>query len=191
MDTGYKIYTEIIRRKLSKNLEEKKGLSETQLGFRKERGAIDAVYILKNAINESIRREKGKLYVLFADMKGAFDRLKREEIWNMLEEIGIEENITERIRDTRSMIKIKEKIVGSMELRKGVRQGCPLSPILFNVSLADLEEEMKKVQEGGVVLGRKKIYSLSYADDVALMSTTPEGLKGMIKRLGKYLEKKV
>lgn len=80
MNTSYKIYTEIIRRKLSKNLEEKKGLSETQLGFRKERGAIDAVYILKNAINESIRREKGKLYV-----------------------------------------GNKEKIVGSMELRKGVR----------------------------------------------------------------------
>lgn len=77
----------------------------------------------------------------------------------MLEKIGIEENITERIRDiytgTRSMIKIKKKIVGSMELRKGVRQGCPLSPTLFNVSLVDLEE-MKKVQEGGVVLGRKK-----------------------------------
>lgn len=194
MDTGYKIYTEIIRRKLSKNLEEKKGLSETQLGFRKERGTIDAVYILKNAINESIKREKGKLYVLFADMKGAFDRLKREEIWNMLEKIGIEENITERIRDiytgTKSTIKIKEKRVGSMELKKGIRQGCPLSPTLFNVSLADLEEEMRKVQEGGVVLGRKKIYSLSYADDVALMSTTPEGLKEMIERLGKYLEKK-
>ncbi|XP_025262551.1 golgin subfamily A member 6-like protein 22 [Camponotus floridanus] len=174
--------------------EEKKGLSETQLGFRKERGTIDAVYILKNAINESIRREKGKLCVLFADMKGAFDRLKREEIWNMLEKIGIEENITERIRDiytgTKSTIKIKEKRVRSMELKKGVRQGCPLSPTLFNVSLADLEEEMKKVQEGGVVLGRKKIYSLSYADDVALMSTTPEGLKEMIERLGKYLEKK-
>ncbi|XP_025271364.1 golgin subfamily A member 6-like protein 22 [Camponotus floridanus] len=128
------------------------------------------------------------------DMKGAFDRLKREEIWNMLEKIGIGENITERIRDiytgTKSTIKIKEKRVGSMELKKGVRQGCLLSPTLFNVSLADLEEEMKKVQEGGVVLGRKKIYSLSYADDVALMSTTPEGLKEMIERLGKYLEKK-
>lgn len=46
MDTGYKIYTETIRRKLSKNLEEKKGLSETQLGFRKERGTI-VIYILK------------------------------------------------------------------------------------------------------------------------------------------------
>lgn len=92
-----------------------------QLGFRKERGTI-VVYILKNAINESIRREKGKLYVLFADMKGEFDRLKREEIWNMLEEIGTEENITERIKDiytgTRSTIKIKEKIAGSMELKK-------------------------------------------------------------------------
>lgn len=145
-------------------------------------------------MNKSIRREKGKLYVLFADMKGEFDRLKREEIWNMLEEIGTEENITERIRDiytgTKNTNKDKDKgknsRINGTEKRNQTRN--PLSPILFNVSLADLEKEMKKVQEGGVVLERKKIYS--YADNVALMFTTSEGLKEMIKRLGKYLEKK-
>lgn len=74
-DTGYKIYTEIIRKRLRKQLEEKNGLNDTQMGFRKGKGTIDAIYVLKNAINEIIKREKRKVYVLFADLKGAFDKL--------------------------------------------------------------------------------------------------------------------
>lgn len=52
-----------------------------------------------------------------------------------------------------------------------------------NVDFADLEEEMAKEQEGGIVLGRKKFWSIAYTDDVALVSTSISGLKGMIKAL--------
>lgn len=52
-----------------------------------------------------------------------------------------------------------------------------LSLTLFNVYLADLEEEFKKVREGEVVIGRKNIWSLIYADDIVLMATVKKGLK--------------
>ena len=65
-----------------------------------------------------------------------------------------------------------------------------ISPTLFNISLSDMEMEIGKEQEGGAVLGKKKMIFIAYADDVAIMSMTPEGFKEMIKRLGKYLEKK-
>ncbi|RLU19665.1 hypothetical protein DMN91_008222 [Ooceraea biroi] len=56
--------------------------------------------------------------------------------------------------------------------------------------LADLEEEMGKVRWGGVRLGRERVYSLSYADDVVLMSEDKEGMKSIMVRLEKYLEEK-
>lgn len=48
---------------------------------------------------------------------------------------------------------------------KGLRQGCPLSPLLFNILLLDIEEEMGKVRWGGVKIRRKRIYILVHADD--------------------------
>lgn len=46
-----------------------------------------------------------------------------------------------------------------------MKQGCPLSPILFNVYIADLEREMRKVNEEGVRIGRGKVWTITYADD--------------------------
>ncbi|XP_025829084.1 uncharacterized protein LOC112904077 [Agrilus planipennis] len=58
MNTGYKIYAEILRKRLEKELEDKKALGETQMGYRKNKGTIDAIYIVKTAIEEEIKKEK-------------------------------------------------------------------------------------------------------------------------------------
>lgn len=72
---------------------------------------------------------------------------------------------------------------------KGVRKGCFLSPSFFNVTMSELEERIRKVQKGGVIIERKKVYSISYADDVALVVSLPQGLQRMMEKFGKYLQK--
>lgn len=61
-------------------------------------------------------------------------------------------------------------------------QGCSLSPILFNTFLSDLEENMNKVQEGGVVIGREKVWTIVYANDIVLIATSEVEMKGMLRR---------
>ena len=162
MDTGYKIYAEVLRKRLDEQLEREGKLGDTQFGFRKKRGTIDAVYTLKKTIGGEVAREKGKVWGFLADMKTAFDKLKREEIWRKMEEMKIEEGLRERIKeiyeDTRCEIEIGKKVIGAFRIEKGVRQGCPLSPILFNIAFADIEKEMRKAQEGGVRLGKKHFH---------------------------------
>ncbi|KAL6416429.1 hypothetical protein ACFW04_013486 [Cataglyphis niger] len=76
------------------------------------------------------------------------------------------------------------------ERRRRIKQGCPLSPHLFNLITADMEEVMCRGRWGGIKLGGMKIYTLAYADDVVLIAEKEEGMRNMIGKLEGYLEKK-
>ena len=153
MDTGYKIYAEIVRKRLEKELEEKKVLDPTQMGFREGKETAEAIYVLKEVIRKGIERERGKVLVCFADMRAAFDRLKRDKIWERLARKGVNVKLVRRIRSlfegTRAKVMIGGEVIDEFGVKEGLRQGCPLSPTLFNVAMSDLEEEMGKVQGSG------------------------------------------
>lgn len=71
-----------------------------------------------------------------------------------------------------------------------MRQGCPLSPCLFTLLLADIEDELEKGGWDGVKLGRRRVRTLAYADDVAVLAEDEGRLKGMMKWLEGYLDRK-
>lgn len=62
MDTGYKVYAEILRNRLDQEMESKDMLPDTQMGFRKGRGTIDAIYVLKHVAEKELRREGRELF---------------------------------------------------------------------------------------------------------------------------------
>jgi len=70
---------------------------------------------------------------------------------------------------------------------KGIRQGC-VSPLLFNLYIADIDNELEKRGIRGVRLGRDRIWSLAYADDLVLVAYNREALQDMISTLKKFLE---
>lgn len=65
----------------------------------------------------------------------------------------------------------------------------PLSPHLFNIFLADLEEELEKGWLEGVTIGKLRIYCPSYADDIVVLAEA-EKMRELMKRLEKYLKQK-
>ena len=85
---------------------------------------------------------------------------------------------------------VGDRRIGEFRTEEEVRQGCPLSPALFNVAFAKLEEERREVQESGIKIGRKKIHSIAYADDIVLLANNEAGLREAMRRFERFIEKK-
>ena len=191
--TAYKIYANIVNERIIKELDENEGWSRSQAGFRRGRGTIENVKVLKHLVGMRIGRGK-KVWAFFLDLKAAFDRLDREVLWQMMRKRGINEGLIGRVREiyaeTRCRVRIGEVVSREFWVEKGVRQGCPLSPTLFNIYIADLEEELMKCRWGGVRVGGDRVRSLEYADDIVVVAEEEEGLREMMRVLMGYLEGK-
>lgn len=193
LDVGYKMLTNIMANRIRNWLEKEKLLVESQAGFREGRGTRDHVFTLNALINNKLRKKGGKLFCAFIDLKAAFDSIDRKILTQKLDKIGIKGKMLGMIEKIYSLT-LNEIITGEgisekFQTEKGVRQGCPLSPILFNIFINDIDVEWNKRNEGGTVIGRKKVYNLKFADDIAMLADDSEGLQNMLNTLGKYLDK--
>lgn len=80
--SAYKVYIEIIRGRLDREVEKKKLLAESQAGFRKGRWEIitmDNIYVLNHLVQRVVAKgiKKEKVFALFVDLKAAFDKVNR------------------------------------------------------------------------------------------------------------------
>ncbi|XP_067207866.1 golgin subfamily A member 6-like protein 22 [Linepithema humile] len=180
--------------RLRREVEKKEIVPENQTGFRKGMGTLDNIYIMNYLVNRQLEKKKGKMTALFIDLKAAFDSVDRGVLVGAMRERGVREGLVERVeevlKETKSKVRVGGEVGENFWTARGVKQGCPLSPLLFNIMLADIEEEMGKVKRGGVKLRGNRIYSLAYADDMVLVAEEEEEVRGMMERLERYLERK-
>ena len=81
-------------------------------------------------------------------------------------------------------IKCNDGISEPIHVNKGVRQGCGLSPVLFNVCINKIIQEFKTAIKKGIQLNnRKLVNTILYADDQILMATSEDDLQTMAYRL--------
>lgn len=82
LNTAYKVYAGILNQWLIEEVDEK--LAESQLGFRKGCGTMEAIYVANFIISRQLNRKGGKVFLFFADLKVAFDYVDRRELERML-----------------------------------------------------------------------------------------------------------
>lgn len=194
MDTSYKLYAALLNERLKKEVEGKQVLSEGMAGFRKGRGTLDNIYIIKRVVDAEVYGKGNTVYACFVDLSAAFDKVNREKLWSIMRKKKIDENLVRKIEelyeDTTCAVRVNGKETKVFRTRIGVKQGCPLSPVLFNIFVSDLEEVLRRNQDGGMVIGKEKVWSLGYADDIVLLAYRAEELRNMIWRLKRYFDKK-
>ena len=86
-------------------------------------------------------------------------------------------------RHAKSCVRIsRDKTTNLFPCQKGVRQGCPLSPLLFNLFTSGLETELKR-NKACVEMYNTSVDLLMYADDIVLLSNNQSGLQKHLNTL--------
>ena len=110
-------------------------LLDVQAGFRKARGTRDQVAIIHWIIKKAREYQKN-IYFCFIDYTKAFDCVDHNILWKILKEMGIPDHLTCLLRNLyagqEATVRIGHRTAVCFQFRKGVRQGCILSPCLFN-----------------------------------------------------------
>ena len=166
-------------------------ISESQYGFRKGRGTTDAIFIARQVI-EKAREHKVPLHFNFIDFRAAFDTVWRKALWKMMRKIGISTkivNIVENLyENTECAVVINGQLTEWFSVEVGVRQGCLLSPTLFNIFLEFVMKELLSLSPS-IQFDDNMSVDLRYADDTTLLSTVFEKLKLSTKELERACRK--
>lgn len=182
MSNVYKIFAKIILNRITKKLDEQQPIE--QAGFRSGFSTVDHMHTLKQVI-EKCQEYGYPLYLAFIDYNKAFDSLEHHHIWLALKNQGIEAKYIRLIQNVycNSSAQVKLETLGEpFPVRRGVRQGDPLSPKIFT---AVLEEVFKKMDwdEFGLNIDGSYLNHLRFADDIVLISHNPETLQFMVQDL--------
>lgn len=92
--------------------------------------------------------------------------------------------------ETEIGVKIGEMKGEQFWTESGLRQGCPFSPLLFNVLLADMAQSMRRNKKGGTILKRGKVYSLAYVDNVTKVPYDEREMDLIIRVFEKFVTAK-
>jgi len=115
-------------------------LSDNKIGFRRGFRTSDHVFTLKTVINKS-RSENNKLYLCFVDFRKAYDTVWRKGFFYKLLKQGVGNKFVKVImsmyKTPKLSVSVPENITHSFNSFVGLKQGCHLIPILFNLFIND------------------------------------------------------
>ena len=177
-----KIMLKILQTKLQQYVNHE--LPNVRAGFIKGRGTRDQIANICWIIEKGRGFQKN-IYFCFIDYTKAFDCVGHYNLWKDLKEMGIPDHLTCLLRNLyagqEETVRTGHGTTDWFQIGKGVRQGCILSPCLFNLYAeyimrnAGMEEE-----QAGIKIARRNINNLRYADDTTLMAESKEELKSLL-----------
>ena len=144
-------------------------IAEEQAGFRPGRCTTEQIFSLR-ILCERYLQHKQDLFHVSVDFKKAFDRVWHAALWSTMKLYNINANLIKVIESLYSKATSAVYYNGSVgewfRTTVGVREGCLLSPTLFNIFLERIMTDALENHEGSVSIGGRTITNLRFADDI-------------------------
>ena len=151
-------------------------------GLRKGIGTRDQIANIHWIIKKAREFQKKNIYFCFIDC------VDHNKLWKILNEMGIPDHLTCLLRNLyagqEAAVRIGHGTTDWFQIGKGVRQGCILSPCLFNLYAEYIMRNtgLEEAQAGIKVAGRN-INNFRYVDDTTLMTESEEELKSFLMQV--------
>ena len=187
-----KIFSNLLNARLYIWSEENEKLNNFQFGFRQNKSSIDAVYVLQGIISHTLKNKK-KLFCCFVDFEKAFDTVDHSLLWYKLYMTNCSSKIINMIKNIYKEVKVTVRVNNKMsdffESTIGVKQGEPLSPLLFLLFINDMVNDVSVNTADTVFIQGIPIQLLLFADDTVLFSKSQVSLQNQIDKLEIYCKK--
>uniref|UniRef100_A0A671UAW8 ribonuclease H n=1 Tax=Sparus aurata TaxID=8175 RepID=A0A671UAW8_SPAAU len=187
-----KTFCNIINKRLISFINDQNVLNKCQIGFLPNFRTTDHIYTLHSLTEQELDKKKGKAYACFVDFTKAFDSIWHEGLFYRLLNSGIGGKTYDVIKsmytNSKCAVKIGDKQTAFFPQGRGVRQGCNLSPILFNLYINEFACQLDQSTSPGLNLNGTEVKGLLYADDLVLLSPTKEGLQQHLNLLHTFCQ---
>ena len=187
MSCIYKLLMGILAKRITRWSIDAGILSAEQKSARPTEGCYEHTYVLKSLVGQA-RRNKKKLSLAWLDIRNAFGSVPHSAILTTLRYIGVPEELISLImnayRGASTTIKLPDGTTRAIPIQAGVKQGCPLSPILFNLCieliLRRVKETAAKLKSGQCDHYGTPISCLAYADDLVIIARSKQALQKLL-----------
>ena len=163
-------------------------IAEEQAGFRAGRSTTEQIFNLRILCEKYLQHQQN-LYHVFIDFKTAFDRVWQAALWATMRKYNISANLVRTIEQlydkATSAVQMNGSIGEWFRTTVGVRQGCLLSPTLFNIFLERIMSVAMEEHDRKVSIGGRNITNLRFADDIDALAEEEQELEALVESLDK------
>ena len=174
-------------------------IMDVQGGFLKGRGCTDQVFVIRQVCEKYMSRGKN-VYFAFMDLEKAYDRVDRDALWDVLRMYGVGGKLLNAVRslygDSKACVRVGGEVSEWFSVRMGLRQGCVMSPWLFNLFIDGVVREVNaRVLGRGLKLvdGEDRMWELCqllFADDAVFVADSEEKLRRLVEEFGRVCERR-
>ena len=169
-------------------------IGQEQFGFRKKRGTTQAIFVARR-VQEFAERAGLRAQFVFLDWEKAFDKIEHEWLMAALDSYGLPARVQRMIAQIYSNPTFYVEVEGVKSSwktqRRGIRQGCPLSPYLFILVMNRIIEQVNILKEEitnsktgkqfeSMRIGQFATSEILFADDTMIIAKDNESLKGLL-----------
>ena len=189
--TFYRMWMVVITRAMQSLNAKKRFLAKSQKGFLQTSNATLEHTVLLNELIQHVSRNKGSIYITTIDFADAFGSVPHDHIFKVLTKKGFNSQFINMIKATYNHATTKIIVptrgnTNEIHINCGVKQGCPLSPLIFNLCIDPLLTSLEKSNIDGIHINGKSICAQAYADDLVLISDSERGMNNLIQKVERF-----